>query len=358
MSLSKTTGLCALALSYALAGNAAAQEEGQQMLQLQIPPTTQLPERAITLEALFPKVEFEERTAEQRGARDVVRVAVEPGAFGPVSALSSFNLDFWYSDHKIRHIAVMRDDRFARFAFSDQNGDDQFDSSALWHDASQGIAGEISGAGIGRMQVDIDPGPEGYTLVMTGFEFRRKDETDANVRTLGVSLDGEENTISVTLLDDMGPDFRNFETTLGVAALMTLTPFAAAGHIGTMYDAVARLNGGTLEAGGSYGRPYAFSVQYAWIPNWAVEDHEGARSGNQYREVEYIDNQPVSGYRPPAGRVALQSFFFTFMNSDHHLQRVKIDLKDRDGEWTGTRFGDSDRGDPMQWTVEYVTLKD
>lgn len=46
------------------------------------------------------------------------------------------------------------------------------------------------------------------------------------------------------------------------------------------------------------------------------------------------------------------------MNSDHHLQRVMIDLKDRKGLWTGAQFRDSDTGDPMQWTVEYGTLKD
>ena len=125
-----------------------------------------------------------------------------------------------------------------------------------------------------------------------------------------------------------------------------------------MYDAMARLNGGALEAGASYGRPYAFSVQYAWIPNWAIEDREGARPGDQYRQVRYLDNNPVSAYRPPEGRVALQGFFFTFMNSDHHLQRVMIDLKDREGLWTGAQFRDSDTGDPMQWTVEYGTLKD
>lgn len=355
------TGLSALAISYALTGGAIAQKQKDDqpaMQQMQKPPTIQLP-MAQELVLRLPKAEIEERTASQRGGRDTVRVTVQPESLGPVSVLSNFDLHFPSTrDHKIRHMAVMAEDRFARFAFADQNGDDLFRSSARWYNVSQGVAGEVSGASFGATQIEINPGPANHTLVLTGFEFKRKDETDANVRTLGVALNGEENTISITLLDDMGPDFRGFETTIGVAALITLTPFAGPAHIGTFADGVARLNGGTLEAGGRPGRPYAFSIQYAWIPNTVISISDGARSGTQYIDVGYENGESFYSYEPPEERVALQSFYFTFMNSDHHLQQVEVDLKDDNRDWRAVQFRDSDFGDPMQWTVEFVTLKE
>lgn len=307
---------------------------------------------------LFPEVEIEERSAEAIGVNNTARVAVEPSSLGAVAALSNFSLQFHSSDHKIRHIAVMAENRFARFAFADQNGDDVFSGAARWHNLSQGVGGEISGVGVAATQIDIEPGPPDHTLVLTGFEFRRKDETDANVRTLGVALDSAENKISVTLLDDMGPDFRNFETTVGVTALISLTPFAGPAHIGAFADGVSRLNGG-LEAGSRRGRPYAFSVQYAWIPNRVIEIADGAHSGEHH--VKYVvgeDRVARPTYDAVEGLIALQGFHFTFTRSDHHLYRMLIDLADENEDLRGAEFRDSDYGDAMQWTVEYVTLKD
>lgn len=60
---------------------------------------------------------------------------------------------------------------------------------------------------------------------------------------------------------------------------------------------------------------------------------------------------------------AFQGFTFSFGNSDHHLERVAIDLfhagsESRATAWPPVFFRDGRPDDPMQWAVEYVTLRE
>ena len=56
----------------------------------------------------------------------------------------------------------------------------------------------------------------------------------------------------------------------------------------------------------------------------------------------------------PAGVALLQSFDFRFLNGDHHLQRIGIDLT---GGRVFVRFRDQDANDPFEWSVKFSTLR-
>lgn len=285
-------------------------------------------------------------------AIDETRVA-RPGYAGGATVLESFKLDFSNGDHKIRRIGVLADARFARFSFADQDSNDPFEAAALWWDVPSAVAGEVSGVGRQRIEIELPGRLAGHRLLLRGFEVRRADGTDANVRTFGISLDSGTGTASIILSDDMGPDWRGFEGTMGLAALLSAIPLDPVGAVlMTKAEAIGRINGG-WEAGRSLpGRPYAFTIQYAWVPDELVLKTE-AQSGTEAWEERFVDERPT-------GRTAIQSFLFSFQNSDHHLDQVGIDLRGADTPRyrAPVHFRDNNLDDPMQWTVEYALLID
>ena len=274
------------------------------------------------------------------------------------SVLESFSLAFRNGDHKVRRLGVLDDGRFARFAFADQDSNDPFEGEGAWWSVPDAVEGEVSGTARRRAVVDLPPGPPNHTLVLRGFQVSRSDGTDANVRALGISLDGDARTATVVFSDDEGTDWRGFEATAGLATVFAFfahDPNTALHLSGA--DALIRLNGGLAHRPGhSEGRPFAFTVQYAWIPSRLVVA-ERAMAGTQRRDGRHTTERPASP-------LALQDFLFTFGNSDHHLERTAVDLANtgsdtRQPNWpTPVFFKDANWDDPMNWAVEYVTLRD
>lgn len=255
------------------------------------------------------------------------------------TGLRSFKLQF-RRDHKIRRVTVSGDDRFARFAFNDQGGEDTFWAEAEWAVFSAGRTASITAAARGQVELEIEPSPPGHTFVLSGFEFRRLDGTDANVRSLGIWPLLDRNVLQVWLLDDMGPDFRGLEETLGASlAAGALVPYGGAivGGLASTWDAVSRFNA----QGGA--RPYQVTIQYAWVPD-DVFGEDGAASGTSSRNED--------GWQP--GAHVLQGFRFVFENSDHHLGALGVSLGD---EQYNVHFRDSDWDDPLQWAVQYKELR-
>jgi hypothetical protein len=192
-----------------------------------------------------------------------------------------------------------------------------------------------------------------HKLVLRGFEFRRKDGTDANIRSVGVWLDADKNNVRVMLMDDQGPDFRGFEQYIGL--------FFAAGAVApmigqtiatnaTIQDAVKRLNAG--EKAGKY-RPYAVTVQYAWIPDWIVSGRTEVVTG--------VGGEPSSG-KTITGDTVLQGFEFYFTNSDHHLGALGIRppaFNRASGDSNPTViYRDQNRDDPKRWAIAYAKIKE
>src|SRR5690606_24043462 len=104
-------------------------------------------------------------------------------------ALAGFNLRFGNGDHRLRRIGVLGEERFVRFALADSNGDDPFNASARLTSLPGIKVQQVSADGGGKFEIPL-PGraQANSTLVLSGFEFRRSDGTDANLRNIGVWL--------------------------------------------------------------------------------------------------------------------------------------------------------------------------
>lgn len=282
--------------------------------------------------------------ADVRGLRDHGQAALDDSL--PAGwALSGFHLAFENGDHKLRRVGVVPEGRFVRMALADQNGDDPFRASASFVGLPGVQVQQVVAEGGGKFEIRL-PGraPADSTLVLSGFEFRRTDGSDANLRNIGVWAVPARNSLIVSLTDDQGMDFRGLEATLGAAAVNVLMPLP--GVMETVVPIASTMalqratSAGIRKMSGKY-RGYRVSVQYAWIPNALVE-RDGALAGGDRR------------HRAPPSRIdALQGFEFTFNNGDHHLLALGVN-----GRGNGDIvFQDNNTDDPIQWSVAYLTLK-
>lgn len=276
-----------------------------------------------------------------RGLRDSGRAALDQPLAGGW-ALNGFDLRFDNGDHKLRRIGVLGEERFAQLILGDRNGDDPFSGTARLL-ALPGVRVEqVTADGGGKFEIPL-PGRAraDSTLVLSGFEFRRTDGTDANLRNIGIWLVPERNVIQVSLTDDQGMDFRGLEATLGAALASTVVPLPGLLESSTVVAGTGAVARGINAKAGPY-RGYRVQVQYAWIPNAWIE-RKGALAGSHEQRRQ----------RPPSRIDALQGFEFTFTNSDHHLLGLGVN-----GSGGGdVFFQDNNTDDPLQWSVAYLTLK-
>jgi hypothetical protein len=282
--------------------------------------------------------------------------AMDVAASSPLTggtALAGFRFRFGNGDHKLRRFGVTPKGSYANFAYADSNGDDPFAAMASWAVINTAKAGSVSAAGGGQFEIPIPGGKlAGHKLVLSGFEFRRQDNTDANVRSVGVWLDSERATARVMLMDDQGPDFRGFESKIG-AALLGMPMGELKATVDTMLTATGRVNGGA--ANGKY-RAFAITVNYAWVPDAAVAS---------------TDVFTGTGRTPASGKVfpqngVLQGFEYYFTNSDHNIMDLGVIgplshppasipvLIPPNGETI--EYQDVNRDDPMRWAVQYANL--
>jgi hypothetical protein len=275
-----------------------------------------------------------------QGLRDNGAAALDrplPGGW----ALAGFELRFLNGDHKLRRIGVLGEERFARLALADQNGDDPFSGRVLLTSLPGIRVQQVSADGGGKFDIPL-PGqaPPDSTLVLSGFEFRRADGTDANLRNIGVWLDPARRIARVSLTDDQGLDFRGLEASLGAMAASMVVPLPGLLETGSVVAGTRATGRAIAQRAGKY-RGYRVTVQYAWVPNRLVQS-SGALSGTDR-----------SRQGAPGTRIdALQGFEFTFSNSDHHLLGLGLN-----GDGRGTAlFQDNNTDDPMQWFATYLTF--
>lgn len=303
--------------------------------------TPRVPLRVITPPAVETGT-WNEAQAIIDGLRDHGNAANRP-QLPPVTALRGFIIGFQNGDHKLRRMGVVPGDRFTHFAFADQNGDDPFRANATFSTFTSGQVGEVAARGGGKFEIPL-PGtaPHGHTLVLRGFEFRRADGTDANLRNIGVWLDPARHVARVSLVDDQGLDWRGFERTIGAALTGVSMTLPGVFEAQTAVDSARWWGQRTPELIGGY-RAYDVKVLYAWIPT-ALVQRQGALSGTDRmrdaRSRDAID--------------ALQGFEFTFNNSDHHLLGLGLNGDDENGQ---AFFQDNNLDDPMQWSATFITLK-
>jgi hypothetical protein len=279
--------------------------------------------------------------AQAQGLRDSGMAALDPPLSGGW-ALAGFELRFLNGDHKLRRIGVLGEERFARLSLADQNGDDPFSGRVLLTALPGVTVQQVSADGGGKFEIPL-PGqaPPDSTLVLSGFEFRRTDGTDANLRNIGVWLDPGRKVARVSLTDDQGLDFRGLEASLGAMAASMVVPLPGLLEAGTVVAGTRATNRAIAQRAGRY-RGYRVTLQYAWIPNRMVEASGGLSGTDRSRA-------PARGPRIDA----LQGFEFTFTNSDHHLLGLGLN-----GDGRGTAlFQDNNTDDPMQWFATFLTLR-
>jgi len=239
---------------------------------------------------------------------------------------------------------IMPDGTAFRAALSDQNGDDRFRALGAWWVIPGATGGTVSGLVRGIGEFEVPPGPPNTTLVLSGFDFRRADGRDANVRTLAIQLDGESRRIRTVLLDDQGTDFTALAEAVGVGFAFSIIggPAGALGGAGGM----ANLNQGPVNANARL-RAYNVDVAYAWVPNRYVD---------AMREVSGSDRRrsAISGALPGDQQYALTGFSFHFGNSDHFIGRMGVHMGAEDPVIS---WQDANLDDPIQWSVRYVPVR-
>lgn len=336
--------------------------------------------------------------AETTGMRDAGRAAPQP-ALSAVHGLRGFKLQFQNGDHKLRRIGVMGEDRFVTFALADHNGDDPFLAHAEFVNLSAGQLAEVAGIGGGKFEIPLPAGPAQHVPVLAGFEFRRADGTDANLRNIGLWLDSERGVVRVSLIDDQGLDLRGLEAVIGASIGAAVLP-GVVDWAAPIAGVSAPITGGiigrrAIQQHYDGKRGYQVRVRYAWIPRVAVQAF-GALAGTD-RDMA----MPANWQGSPRVDL-LQGFEFTFMNSDHHLLGLAVNdlwpgapparntpstppsaglpapgttqqsalaalgqrqpaaqapAQDMPPRAKGVMFQDNNQDDPVQWSYTYLTLR-
>lgn len=271
-------------------------------------------------------------------------------ALSAAPALSDFRLWFNNGDHMVRTIGVMHDHGAMQAYFNDQNGDDQFRVKAKWINIPGATGGTITAAGGGTFNIQLPPKPANSTIVISGFKFERQNATDANIRTIAIKIDQQNSIAQVSLIDDQREDYRGIVEPTMTGGVLGLVPFGTLFGSGISMESIIR---GIMNEGRTTARPYAATIQYAFVPNSRITSN-GAVSG-----VDRLKSN-MQGQQPTNGHLVYRGFVFRFNNSDHHLLGMGIHLNgmppfpgQRADATAPITWQDNNRDDPLQWYVDY-----
>ncbi len=294
-----------------------------------------------------------------QSGNQVTRIAVDR-ALGAAPALSSFRLLFMNGDHHPPEAMIMPADTAFQAALADSGGEDEFSAHAEWWVVPGATGGVVEGLVSGVAELEVPAGPPNSTLVLSGFDFKRRDGSDANLRTVAVQLDSATRKVRTALLDDQGADFSTLATAVAVGfAFGAFSPdpggtmgavFATGSTVGAL-DAAA----GVERAANARMRSYTVRIAYAWVPNRYVE---------AVREVSGSRRQvgAVSGRLPRLGEYVLTGFSFHFGNSDHFLRTIGVHLSGvipmlPGNTGVAVSWQDANQDDPIQWNVRFAPLR-
>jgi hypothetical protein len=327
---------------------------------------------------------------------------------GRAPALSSFRFGFFNGDHRFRQATLMPNGETYEAAWADVGGEDPWFIEARWHRVPEAQGGVVTAVVRGMADIPIPPGPANTTLVLSGFEFKRADGTDNNIRTIAIALDSRGATVRTVLFDDEGADYTNLATAIGlgfafgatgvpdpnmsVAAtgisnsllgsgrerLVPGTPVnvtippetpppappagASSGPMITMLPGtitpgvLSSIRPRTVEIYNPNARPYRVRVAYLWVPNGRLTNTRSVSSGGRTRGE-------VSG-RLPAGNHVLHGFSFHFAISDHFIGGFGVHLR---GNFPVRNIAeradhvitweDANHDDPIQWTARFSDFR-
>lgn len=270
------------------------------------------------------------------------------------TALQGFNFRFTNGWHKIRRIGALNEGEHIRASFNDDGGEDPFNFNARYlhidwdgfenvdHRSDEALRNRIYDFEVQeencaeRCTIRIPRASPYHTMVLTGFEFARRDFVDDyNVRSIGVTLLPDRGVAEVHMYDDRSSDFSDVSR-WGAAILPKPIVVADSDGEEGRYPITVRLQGlyVPLDLVNHAGRIIGASREDAAYPNRAIPDHPDAE---------------FSQYHP----YALMGFGVAFGNSDHFLQEFGVDMENA----PVVRFQDGDTDDPISWFIDYVSFK-
>jgi len=333
---------------------------------------------------------------------------------GRTPALSSFRFGFFNGDHRFRQATLLPNGETFDAAWADVGGEDPWFIEAKWHRIPEASGGVVTAVVQGIADIPITRGPPNTTLVLSGFEFKRADGTDANIRTIAIAMDSSSATIRTVLLDDQGNDYSNLARAIAVGFAFGAAgvpdpnmSFAATGVANSLFNSHgARLVPGqpteeiipaenpppmialrpgvlttgvlrpgplvvtpstgtppapaprTIEVSSPNARAYQVRVAYLWVPNTRLANTRMVSGGGRTRSVN-----DTSGTLP-TGNYVLQGFSFNFDNSDHFIGGFGVHLRggfpvrnepsraDHVITWE-----DANWDDPIRWTARFSDLR-
>jgi hypothetical protein len=324
---------------------------------------------------------------------------------GRIPALQSFRFGFFNGDHRFRQATLMPNGETFEAAWADSGGEDPYFVEARWRRVPEAPGGVVTAVVQGVADIPIPVGPANSTLVLSGFEFKRADGTDNNVRTIAIQTDSARRMIRTVLLDDQGADYTNLATAIAVGFAFGAAgapdpnmSFAATGISNSLLsNGAQRLTPGTpayeaipaerpaattasgplitLPAGAitirpgsipataaptvhvsdTRARPYRVRVAYLWVPNNRLaRTRQASGSGRTAAES--------SGSLPGATPHVLHGFSFHFGNSDHFIGGFGVHLAGGAPVQTAVpsneivTWEDANRDDPISWSVRFSEL--
>lgn len=337
-------GICLAALAFIGASASASGEDAamgwnNNIRKLQVASTSSVPVEAISAQQ-----------ATIYGSASVAPSANFKSGWG--WALSGFAVSFKNGDHKLNSIGVQAGqvDGMVKFTFRDQNTDDPFNAESFWYQSPGFSTGSVAGVGSGEFNLPIAT-RAGYTPVLAGFQFKRADGHDANLRTIAIRLTPDRKHFRVMLLDNQGLDFRGLETAVAAGfSMLGVDPLMATGVVvgpgAILTTRVADIDPKTKL------RQYAVEVQYSLVPDIQI-----AAAGKLSGSTSAYE----SGRKPNSGeKIALQGFLFHFQDSDHHILQIGIEPEriNASGRNNPVFFCDGDCvRKKIQWQSDYVVLK-
>jgi hypothetical protein len=325
---------------------------------------------------------------------------------GRTPALSSFRFGFFNGDHRLRQATLMPNGETFEASWADSNTDDPYFIEARWLRIPEATGGIVTAVVQGDAAIPIPRGPANTTLVLSGFEFKRADGTDNNIRTIAIETDSANSRIRTVMIDDQGADFTNLGLAiaagfafgaLGVpdpnmsfgatdVALSLLnrsggpplvpgrpvyeslpaetpapTPAASGGTIPLIMpvtpSAMLRVPQPEVKVNSTSARPYRVRVAYLWVPNNRLARTRGVSGGG--RRPGPPD---TSGTLPGEAPHVLHAFMFSFDNSDHFIGGMGVHLNGRAPVQNINNevvtWEDANRDDPIRWSARFSELVD
>lgn len=236
-------------------------------------------------------------------------------ALNETSVLSAFRLGFSNGDHHVKEITVLRAGTGARGVLADDNGDDNYSFTASWWNVPGATSGEIRGTANfydGYNGIIVPAGPPNSTLALAGFSMK----TPGDAEIYGIRV--------------------NFDSTTRKAVFV-------------------------LETQGASLKEVEYVIQYAWVPNTALNGNFAVTGGGLGERARRASG--VSGTLPPSDRYILRGFSLAYNDSNRSAQNLLelgVSLAPGvnpavDREVVGWR--DNDLNERINWRADYSVLK-